>query len=625
MTDVGSLGKAAWRDFNTDGVPSSGARKPYKPDIREFAAEVEKQKATTVETFAALRQYGGAATHALVKARTTFGDGGGGEFAIKVGDTSTADDGALVLVDTLGRRWWRVYDGHASVRWWGARGNGVADDIAPITAAVSTGEALYWPPGTYRITGVITANTRQDWRGDKAIIKLDNSTRGYIIPLLIVGAAASESTFVGMEFDHDANGVPEPAMVNGLAYAHCCCVINMASDVSFDQCVARNAWDSGFANGRWTWTGTGAPGSPLSLTLSFAYPQRARFADCRGYNCGLGVHTTFDSGNQAGGGFNNLNGSLTLFDACISLQCSTGFINDFGAQASANFVNCKAYESTRDPGWGFWIADGPCALIGCWAMHCESDGFVVPYQANGITLDGCYSFANGKNGYLIGSAKTTATGCIAQDNSQATVNTYSGFHLNSGDEALNTLSLVGCHAIGTTHKHGLSASGGNSIQAQWAFGSLEGATSAYSIGSYSIQVVVQGAGARNMGIDTPVPSARLSVSSDVTTYTTTPLGDSGNGGTIAAHNATTPGKKLAMAYDGTADAAVVQAMHAGVTVKPLLLNPSGGNVLCGVGAWNTGHMVMGPYHLWVDTSDRLRIKNGVPSSATDGVIVGSQS
>lgn len=34
---------------------------------------------------------------------------------------------------------------------------------------------------------------------------------------------------------------------------------------------------------------------------------------------------------------------------------------------------------------------------------------------------------------------------------------------------------------------------------------------------------------------------------------------------------------------------------------------------------------MGEYHIWVDGSGKLRIKNGVPNSDTDGVIVGTQS
>jgi hypothetical protein len=45
----------------------------------------------------------------------------------------------------------------------------------------------------------------------------------------------------------------------------------------------------------------------------------------------------------------------------------------------------------------------------------------------------------------------------------------------------------------------------------------------------------------------------------------------------------------------------------------------------GTGAWNGAHVVMGAFHLWIDASSRLRIKNGAPASDTDGTIVGVQT
>jgi hypothetical protein len=42
-------------------------------------------------------------------------------------------------------------------------------------------------------------------------------------------------------------------------------------------------------------------------------------------------------------------------------------------------------------------------------------------------------------------------------------------------------------------------------------------------------------------------------------------------------------------------------------------------------AWNGGNLLsLGSYRFWVDSSGRLRIKNGVPTLDTDGTIVGSQ-
>lgn len=43
------------------------------------------------------------------------------------------------------------------------------------------------------------------------------------------------------------------------------------------------------------------------------------------------------------------------------------------------------------------------------------------------------------------------------------------------------------------------------------------------------------------------------------------------------------------------------------------------------GTFDASKILMGSYYLWVDTSGRLRIKDGAPSSATDGTVVGTQS
>jgi hypothetical protein len=43
------------------------------------------------------------------------------------------------------------------------------------------------------------------------------------------------------------------------------------------------------------------------------------------------------------------------------------------------------------------------------------------------------------------------------------------------------------------------------------------------------------------------------------------------------------------------------------------------------GYWAKTGLIMSGYNLWVDSSGRLRIKNGTPSSDTDGVVVGTQT
>jgi hypothetical protein len=50
-----------------------------------------------------------------------------------------------------------------------------------------------------------------------------------------------------------------------------------------------------------------------------------------------------------------------------------------------------------------------------------------------------------------------------------------------------------------------------------------------------------------------------------------------------------------------------------------------GGTISGVGTTYGGPLQLGTYHLWVDTTGDLRIKDGVPTGDTDGTVVGTQS
>lgn len=52
---------------------------------------------------------------------------------------------------------------------------------------------------------------------------------------------------------------------------------------------------------------------------------------------------------------------------------------------------------------------------------------------------------------------------------------------------------------------------------------------------------------------------------------------------------------------------------------------SGGSLKLGnTNGYQSEHLIIGTYHLWVDDLGKLRIKNGTPTSNTDGIVVGSQ-
>lgn len=51
----------------------------------------------------------------------------------------------------------------------------------------------------------------------------------------------------------------------------------------------------------------------------------------------------------------------------------------------------------------------------------------------------------------------------------------------------------------------------------------------------------------------------------------------------------------------------------------------GDNFKIGAGGYDGGHLVLGTYHIFVGSGGKLYMKNGVPTSSTDGEIIGTQS
>lgn len=79
-----------------------------------------------------------------------YGEGIGGEFRYDSADTTTADNGVTIIVDSAGRRWKRIYDGPVNVEWAGAVHDGITDDSGSINDAFALPDThYYFPFGRY--------------------------------------------------------------------------------------------------------------------------------------------------------------------------------------------------------------------------------------------------------------------------------------------------------------------------------------------------------------------------------------------------------------------------------------------------------------------------------------------
>lgn len=72
-----------------------------------------------------------------------------GLFIIDPTDNKSIDDGGITIVDIIGRRWKRIYNGLVDVKWFGARGDGIHNDAPIISKIIKLGYTPFFSDGVY--------------------------------------------------------------------------------------------------------------------------------------------------------------------------------------------------------------------------------------------------------------------------------------------------------------------------------------------------------------------------------------------------------------------------------------------------------------------------------------------
>jgi len=121
---------------------------------------------------------------AIARGRASVGDGGQGVFIWHHGVTTGHDGATIIVPDSPNNtgRWIRLYERALNVKWFGAKGDGIADDSASIQAAInatpSGSGSVYLPGGTYRIGSPLLITDDGSSNGKRAIQLFGSGARG---------------------------------------------------------------------------------------------------------------------------------------------------------------------------------------------------------------------------------------------------------------------------------------------------------------------------------------------------------------------------------------------------------------------------------------------------------------
>lgn len=100
-------------------------------------------------------------------------------------DTTSSDNTGTILVTSDGKRIKRVYVNEASVKWFGAKGDGITDDTSNINLALNSVSSVFFPVGNYQVnavTGLIVKSNQYIKLDAKAVLQcITNSATNYNI------------------------------------------------------------------------------------------------------------------------------------------------------------------------------------------------------------------------------------------------------------------------------------------------------------------------------------------------------------------------------------------------------------------------------------------------------------
>lgn len=345
----------------------------------------------------------------IVRGYYAAGDGGGGTFVYDE-DLATADNGGTIIEPTGGAgAWVRQYSGAISVKWFGAKGDGVTSDQLRIQSALDFvesdgGGVLLLDQGTYLLSRQANPDAPSDYAGIfiRSGVSFVGQGRGVSILKIPSGVDGNPAYDVATVLASEAL----PVSISGITL-------------------------DGNRQGNPGWTIVGNATYALSI-----FADHAQAFSCEFKNSFNGAGCPASAGN-------------VVFDRCTSTgNGKKGFY--CGRVDRVQFISCNAYDNETDTGFGLDQGIREASVIGC-----------VAYNNGG---PGIY-FGDTSGTAATESRNCTLTGNLLSDNTDAgiyidTVN-YTGADLLCSLVVSGNVCVRNNRGIQARNSRAVSISGNN--------------------------------------------------------------------------------------------------------------------------------------------------------------------
>ena len=352
------------------------------PAFGFLAAEVQSimDNALPLQSYSALRSYTGRALGVRITQNRLAG------FFLRDASISSADDGGTIIVDGLGRRWIRIFDGSVMAEWFGAVDNNDVDVGLPMAKAFAVATAIgrsveLGGSGKYRWRTsqifLFKKKTRIFSNNAPTIVwdNPENTIGVWFRRDATVGDLFSGCGFEGINHEGVGSVVERTAMRFSDAYGHYVRRSFVNNHRNFIQLYNETGWTEGFEL------------SGVMLRSSYRY-------------------LTFDRVADGAGSATDSFGHMNLRDVTVSMETANSVfmavVGSAGKRMSVYNIRAEkllAFFDGTGGGKALMLASGNAKISG--ELHGSQDFYggiyngsdLVPFFANNggqIDLRGCY-------------------------------------------------------------------------------------------------------------------------------------------------------------------------------------------------------------------------------------------